>query len=578
MLRNIYIRTIILLFATAMLWAGALSAQVIPQTGHREVRAVWLTTLGGLDWPKGYARNASGVERQKEQLCRHLDNLQRMGINLVLFQTRTRGMVVYPSKYEPWEGALSGRPGVSPGYDALQFAVEECHRRGMAVQAWVVAYPLANFTVTRQLGKQSVVSKHPGMCIKTGDHWMMNPAVPAVGDYLADLCREIVENYDVDGIHLDYVRYPEKEIPFDDTRAFRQYTKSAGRSISRAEWRRENVTSCVRKIYNAVKAVKPWVALSCSPVGKHDDLPRQFSYGWNARTAVSQDVQQWMREGIMDQIFPMMYFRGQHFYPFALDWIENSNGRTVVPGLGIYFLDPGQKDWPIEDITRELNFLRVHGAGGQAYFRAKFLEDNVKGLAGYLGQSFYAMPALQPAMTWIDSIKPTAPAGVRVEKKKYEWNVSWQPSVDETPGDRLRYNIYASEEYPVIPEKARLMAKYLPDCAYTVDMACPASRRLFYAVAAIDRFGNESAPAEINRPEPQTQPARDSIEVSEGKISLAHIDTKIITITDDLGRELMVRQYDTIVDVSRLAPGFYKIYGQNRKGKPHLEGRFRVRP
>ena len=567
------LRTIKALFALLAAFAVGTNAQ-IPQCSNREVRAVWFTTIGGLDWPKGYARNAAGVERQKKQLCEHLDRLQAMGINTLLLQTRIRGTVIYPSAIEPWDGCLSGTPGMSPGYDALQFATEECHKRGMSIQAWIVAFPLTNLSVTRQLGKRSTVSRNPKLCVKAGDQWMMNPGVPETADYIAGICREIVENYDVDGIHLDYIRYPEKEIPFNDNHTYRRY----GGNKSRAEWRRENVTRCVRKIHAAIKAVKPWVMLSCSPVGKHDDLPRQFSYGWNARTTVSQDVQQWLKDGIMDEIFPMMYFRGQHFYPFALDWAESSYGRAVVPGLGVYFLDAGQKNWDLETITREMNFLRLHGASGQAYFRSRFLEDNVKGIADYLQHSFYTKPALQPAMVWEDSIAPSVPGDVRIEKSKYAWNVEWNASTDPTPGDKLRYNIYASPRYPVDLESARLVASYIADTRYTIDVACSASRDLFYAVAAIDRFGNESGLAEINKPQPKAELPADKIEVKNGKLNIAGLETEFVMLYDDLGRELSVMKYDSVVDVSKYPAGFYKIYTQGRRGKPHLLGYFRIRP
>ena len=573
-LRYMQFKTILAAFVLVCMGFVPVCSQIIPQQSHREVRAVWFTTIGGLDWPKGYASNAAGVERQKRQLRDHLDRLQAMGINTLLLQTRVRGTVIYPSAIEPWDGCLSGKPGVSPGYDALQYAVEQCHKRGMSIQAWVVAFPLTSLSVTKQLGKRSIISRHPRLCLKAGDHWMMNPGVPAVSDYLASLCAEIVKNYDVDGIHPDYIRYPEKEISFNDAATFKKY----GKGMTRSEWRRENVTRCVRKIYAAIKTLKPWVMLSCSPVGKHDDLPRYFSCGWNARTAVAQDVQQWMKEGIMDEIFPMMYFKGNHFYPFALDWVECSNKRVVAPGLGVYFLDEGQKNWDLTTVTRELNFLRMHGADGQAYFRSRFLENNVKGIADYLQYLFYTRPALQPAMAWQDSIAPSVPEKIAVEKSKYAWRISWQPSTDPTPGDSLRYNVYVSDVYPVNCDSARLVASYISGNEYTLDVACPASRDMFYGVTAIDRFGNESGVAEINHPVFKAKLSEPGMKVRGGKLRLDSVDACFLMIHDDCGRELKVIKYDSMVDVSRLVPGFYKIYGQGRRGKPHLLGHFQIHP
>ena len=109
-----------------------------------EVRAVWLTTIGGIDWPSSYAHDGMGIGQQQQQLCSMLDRLKAAGINTILLQSRVRATSIYPSDLEPWDGCLSGRPGVSPGYDALQFAIDECHRRGMELHAWVVTIPISS--------------------------------------------------------------------------------------------------------------------------------------------------------------------------------------------------------------------------------------------------------------------------------------------------------------------------------------------------------------------------------------------------------------------------------------------------
>ena len=107
-----------------------------------EVRAVWLTTIGGIDWPHSYAQSARSIAKQQEELTHTLDQLQTVGINTVLLQTRIRGTMIYPSRYEPWDGCLSGFPGTSPGYDALKFVIDECHKRGMELHAWIVPMPV----------------------------------------------------------------------------------------------------------------------------------------------------------------------------------------------------------------------------------------------------------------------------------------------------------------------------------------------------------------------------------------------------------------------------------------------------
>ena len=171
-----------------------------------EVRAVWLTTIGGIDWPKTYAHDGMGIEVQKQQLCQMLDQLKQAGINTVMLQTRVRATTIYPSDIEPWDGCLSGQPGVSPGYDALQMAIDECHRRGMELHAWVVTIPVGKWNT---YGCKRIRKRYPSIIVKIGDEGFMQPEAYLTADYLGNLCQEITERYDIDCIHLDYIRYPE---------------------------------------------------------------------------------------------------------------------------------------------------------------------------------------------------------------------------------------------------------------------------------------------------------------------------------------------------------------------------------
>ena len=283
------------LFILLCCWLTVLSAQP-----KYEVRAVWLTTLGGLDWPKNYAHDGMGIERQKEDLCRILDQLKAINVNTVLFQTRVRATTTYPSDLEPWEGSLSGVPGKTPCYDPLQFAIDECHRRGMEIHAWVVSIPIGKWNTT---GCKWVRSRYPSLVKRIGEEGYMNPEAYGTANYIANICEEITTRYDIDGIHLDYIRYPE---------------------TWKGSMNHENITRIVRRVNERVKIHKPWVKMSCSPIGKSGDLSRYRSNGWNAYSRVRQDAQGWLREGLMDQLYPMMYFSGNNFYPFAIDWQEQS--------------------------------------------------------------------------------------------------------------------------------------------------------------------------------------------------------------------------------------------------------------
>lgn len=446
-----------------------------------EVRAVWLTTIGGIDWPHSYAQSERSAEKQKEELKAILDRLQKANINTILLQTRIRATTIYPSQYEPWDGCLSGFPGKSPGYDALQFAIDECHKRGMEVHAWVVTIPVGKWN---SYGCRQLRKRFPRLIKRIGQDGYMDPEATQTGCYLAEMCREIVQRYDVDGIHLDYIRYPE-------TWKFRISKDQA----------RGNITRIVEKIHQAVKKEKPWVKMSCSPIGKFDDLSRYWSHGWNAYTKVAQDAQAWLKDGLMDELFPMMYFRGDQFFPFAIDWKEHSYGKIIAPGLGIYFLDPKEGKWNISDITSELYHLRNIGEG-HAFFRNKFLLDNHQGVYDFVTAHFNRYPALVPPMTWESNKRPQQPVTLCIEENEGTTTLRWDNSLQYEDGTAIKTpsiynNVYASKEYPVdILDARNLILTRTTRRQLTTRTG---NTPTYYAVTTTDGFGNESRAKQLSQ-------------------------------------------------------------------------------
>ena len=446
----------------------ALTLGVSAQSPKHEVRAVWLTTLQGLDWPK-----TTSPAQQQRDLIRILDQYQKANINTVLFQTRVRGTTVYPSAIEPWDPILTNRSGMSPGYDPLLFCINECHKRGMECHAWIVTIPIGK---ANNYGCQQLRKKYPKRIVKIGEEYYMNPELPETGDYIAGICREVAHRYDIDGIHLDYIRYPE-------TWKFK-YSREQGR---------QNITSIVRKIHRAVKSEKPWVKVSCSPIGKYDDLSRYRSGGWNAYTAVCQDAQGWLREGLMDELFPMMYFQGNQFYPFVADWKEHAYGKIVAPGLSIYMLHPSERNWDLSIIRREMNVLRQEGLGC-TFFRSKFLTDNIKGIYTFT-KDFNRTPALIPPMRWMGKQPPTPVTLLQIDRGKTSDRLIWYGARDLSGANYLLYNIYASDTWPVDTEDPRNLIA----CRHQYQqLTVPhQGHALYYAVTATDRYGNESRPKTV---------------------------------------------------------------------------------
>lgn len=475
-----YLYIIFILFHLAVASYGQSFYAVNPNPKY-EVRAVWLTTIGGIDWPHSYAQSERSAEKQKEELRAILDRLQKANINTILLQTRIRATTIYPSQYEPWDGCLSGFPGKSPGYDALQFAINECHKRGMEVHAWVVTIPVGKWN---SYGCRQLRKRFPRLIKRIDQDGYMDPEATQTGCYLAEMCREIVQRYDVDGIHLDYIRYPE-------TWKFR-----IGKDQARG-----NITRIVEKIHQAVKKEKPWVKMSCSPIGKFDDLSRYWSHGWNAYTKVAQDAQAWLKDGLMDELFPMMYFRGDQFFPFAIDWKEHSYGKIIAPGLGIYFLDPKEGKWNISDITSELYHLRNIGEG-HAFFRNKFLLDNHQGVYDFVTAHFNRYPALVPPMTWESNKRPQQPVTLCIEENEGTTTLRWDNSLQYEDGTAIKTpsiynNVYASNEYPVDVHDARNLI--LTRTTRRQLTTRTGNTPTYYAVTTTDGFGNESRAKQLNQ-------------------------------------------------------------------------------
>ncbi len=474
-----YLYIIFILFHLAVASYGQSFYAVNPNPKY-EVRAVWLTTIGGIDWPHSYAQSERSAEKQKVELRAILDRLQKANINTVLLQTRIRATTIYPSQYEPWDGCLSGFPGKSPGYDALQFAIDECHKRGMEVHAWVVTIPVGKWN---SYGCRQLRKRFPRLIKRIDQDGYMDPEATQTGCYLAEMCREIVQRYDVDGIHLDYIRYPE-------TWKFR-----IGKDQARG-----NITRIVEKIHQAVKKEKPWVKMSCSPIGKFDDLSRYWSHGWNAYTKVAQDAQAWLKDGLMDELFPMMYFRGDQFFPFAIDWKEHSYGKIIAPGLGIYFLDPKEGKWNISDITSELYHLRNIGEG-HAFFRNKFLLDNHQGVYDFVTAHFNRYPALVPPMTWESNKRPQQPVTLCIEENEGTTTLRWDNSLQYEDGTAIKTpsiynNVYASKEYPVDVHDARNLI--LTRTTRRQLTTRTGNTPTYYAVTTTDGYGNESQAKQLN--------------------------------------------------------------------------------
>ena len=541
-----------------------LSDYLTKRMPKRETRAVWLTTLANLDWPKTYARSAESIEQQKQELIDILDKYQKANINTVLLQARVRAATIYPSDIEPWDRCITGIEGGAPGYgyDPLAFAVTECHKRGMELHAWIATIPVG---AKNSLGCRTL--KQKGFRIRnyaTGSY--LDPADPSVAPYLASICGEIVRKYDVDGINLDYIRYPDG------------WPRPSYRDGDTPDQRRSNITAIVRAIHDEVKAIKPWVKMSCSPIGKHADLSRYSSKNFNAHDRVSQEAQEWLKLGLMDQLYPMQYFRGDNYYPFLADWVENAYKREIVTGLGTYFLDPREGNWTLGDLTRQMYVSRDLGVG-HAHFRSYFLTANKQGVYDFEKQ-FNAVLSLPPTMQGVTS-NGSAPQPINaslVERREDKSvTLAWKAVSPY-------YNIYASHSYPVDTEDARnlLYARYTGQIINLKNV----NPNLYFAVRGMDRYGHETAALQENSNNPTTSKSSVSLLANDGNtvtlpaaakltdadhyviLSLQGVILRIVSAKSVRNNQLYI---------GSLSDGMYSLKVYNHKKKSFALGSFMVK-
>ena len=536
-------------------------AQTLQAQPKLELRAVWLTTLEGLDWPSTKGTSATVEQKQKEELCHILDQLKHANVNTILFQTRIRGTVTYPSRIEPWDGCISGRFGTAPNYDPLRFAIEEAHKRGMELHAWVVTVPTGKWN---SYGAKHLRQTHPELMRHVGEDACLNPEDSRTADYIASICEEITKRYDVDGIHLDYIRYPE----------------TWNLRISRQQ-AREHITRIVRTIHQKVKGLKPWVKLSCSPLGKFDDLTRYPSGGWNAYNKVCQDAQGWLRDGLMDQLFPMMYYDGKHYYPFAADWSEHRHGREIAAGLGIYRLIRSEGNWSLDAIVRQLHVARDLGLG-HCYFRSRFLTDNTKGLYDFICD-FDAYPAVVPPMK-VNQTAPTSPTVLEIEHTSEGDNLRWSGATDTSDGDYLTYNVYASASFPVDIHDARnLIATRLMRQQLSIRRSADEAP-LHYTVTAVNRYGMESSPSKDKRPKGSASQAKHPsglIPVDNYCLQLSNFNeipqSDHLAIYSMQGNRLASKPFGPMVYIGDIPKGFYELRTLNNNGTTHHIGYFALK-
>ena len=372
---------------------------------HQEpVRGVWLATTAHLDWPPVNSLNASSpmerINQQKASLRNKLDRLKNLGINTVFFQVKPDATAFWQSKILPWSDMLTGKIGEYPGYDPLQFMLDEAHKRGMKVHAWFNPYRVSTNTQpstmvqlnnTLSLDKPSVYAVHRDWIRTASNRFVLDPGLPEVRDWVTSIVSEVVANYDIDGVQFDDYFYTEtSHSKLNDNSTYRLYGKGFA---SKADWRRDNTRQLITQISHTIKKLKSNVEFGVSPAGiwrnNSSDPAGSNTRGAAAYDESYADTRLWVQQGLLDYIAPQLYWpfaRDAARYDVLATWwanvVKDTDTRLYI-GIALYKVGEPSKlepDWMVQggvpELKKQLDLNdSISQINGTILFRESHLEQ-----------------------------------------------------------------------------------------------------------------------------------------------------------------------------------------------------------
>ncbi|MBL8813896.1 MAG: family 10 glycosylhydrolase [Planctomycetaceae bacterium] len=456
-----------------------------PPPAPREFRAAWVATVDNIDWP---SKRGLSTDEQQAELLRILETASRLKLNCLVLQVRTTADALYDSTLEPWSYYLTGESGKAPSpyYDPLTMWVEEAHRRGIEIHAWLNPY-------RARFGNNEVADLHisktrPDLVKPYGRYLWLDPGEPDAATHSLAVFADVVKRYDIDGVHMDDYFYPYpitedgKEVDFPDDPSWSKYQQSGG-TLSRPDWRRDNVNRLVQKIHQQTRSAKPWVRFGISPFGIGRPGAAPGITGFDQYEKLYADATLWLKEGWCDYFSPQLYWpieqKAQSF-PVLYDfWRKESTANVPVwPGLFTSRTGDKSRPFPPQEIQRQIETVRLAGdATGHIHFSMKALMQNREGLAEDLEKTLYANSALVPEDLKAAGNRPVAPVVARSNDSGDV--ITIRPGNEDALKVFAIWNWNGKEwKFDVIPAT---QAEYkLPEGVQRV------------VITAVDRFGRES--------------------------------------------------------------------------------------
>ena len=442
----------------------------------RETRAVWVSTNFRLDWPPP----TFDQDEQKQALLKIFDDIERKNLNTVYFQVRSNSVLLFESSIEPWSPHITGTVGERGNYDPLKFAVEEAHKRGLEIHAWINT--LRCFSGTEEIIKNylhHILNLHSNWIYKVNtdgkESFWIDPGLPEARNYLVKLINELVENYNIDGVQLDFIRYPKKDV--DDEFSYSIY----GNDEDIGKWRRDNITKLVGDIKNKIKSKKPFVKLGVTPIGIYKNN-KEIS-GLEGYYDVYQDSREWLKLGIIDYAVPQIYWdieSNPKFKILAEEWSDFSYGKNLIIGIGAY--KPNVK----KDIEKMIEISRKVNASGIAFFRYSNIKNiNIKN---------FTQKSLPSQMTWLSAAETLSPINLKINMIDEITNkimLNWDSKSPTTIRDGY-FTIYGLDR--INNEFNRRLLKIIPNNKNSIifSLKHPDKIDYYFTVNSVDKLWNES--------------------------------------------------------------------------------------
>ena len=467
-----------------------LTALTVTAQPKREFRGAWIQCVNG-------QFRGVGTKTMQETLTYQLDELQKDGCNVIIFQVRPECDALYQSAIEPWSYYLTGQQGKAPQpyWDPLAWMVEQCHKRGMELHAWINPYR-AKTKVAHANAVNHVVSQHPERCFEYDGLTLLNPALKENRDYICQVVTDILERYDVDGLHIDdyFYPYPTPGISIPDDAYFRANPQGF---TDKDDWRRNNVNLFIEQLWATIRTVKPWVKFGVSPFGiyrnEKNDPNGSKTNGLQNYDQLYADVLLWVKNGWVDYCVPQIYWeignKAADYDELIHWWDKYCTKTTLVIG---------------EDVERTVKFnqmarkMALHAelpnVKGTVLWYAKAVVDNVGNYGTRLRELYWRNPALQPAMKHIDNKAPKKPRKVQAVDIEGQKVLFWTAPKGEGWKDAAaNYVVYRfNQGDKVTVDDASKIVAITSDTHYEMPRETPGTK-CTYAVTALDRMQNESS-------------------------------------------------------------------------------------